>query len=191
MLYFRTTLHGCHKEQQCAGSRLDRPGDVFHPDFVHGKPAYFDVTVLQESLLGRSAVSASVAAAKTRMLTMMSLCRLLEVSLSPWWLSPWVCGLLLVILSCRILLFRTTTRSGISRGLVYRHLLEQLSVCLWRHNSRTFLHLFSLLPGSPLWELNSVSCPLPAVWSVVCRAFFLRPLHVRGIAAGLCRLCWS
>ena len=37
---------------------------------------------------------------KTRMLTMMSLCRLLEVSLSPWWLSPWVCGLLLVVLSC-------------------------------------------------------------------------------------------
>ena len=53
---------------------------------------------------------------------------------------------------------RTTTRSGISRGLAYCHLLEQLSVCLWRHNARTFLHLFSLLPGSPLWELNSVSC---------------------------------
>ena len=29
------------------------------------------------------------------------------------------------------------------------------------HNSRTFLHLFSLLPGSPLWELNSVSCSHP------------------------------
>ena len=58
---------GCHKEQRCTGSRLDRPGDVFHPDFVHGKPAYFDVAVrcpLQESLLGRSAVSAGVAAAK-------------------------------------------------------------------------------------------------------------------------------
>ena len=53
---------------------------------------------------------------------------------------------------------KTTTRSGISRGLAYRHLLEQLSVCLCRHNARTFLHLFSLLPGSPLWELNSVSC---------------------------------
>ena len=58
---------GCRKEQRCAGSQLDRPGDVLHPDFVHGKPAYFDVTVhcpLQESLLGRSAVSAGVAAVK-------------------------------------------------------------------------------------------------------------------------------
>ena len=58
---------GCHKEQRCAGFRMDRPCDIFHPDFVHGKPAYLDVTVrcpLQESLLGRSAVSAGVAAVK-------------------------------------------------------------------------------------------------------------------------------
>ena len=58
---------GCRKEQRCAGSRLDHPGDVFHPDFMHGKPAYFDFTVrcpLLESLLGWSAVSAGVAAAK-------------------------------------------------------------------------------------------------------------------------------
>ena len=57
---------GCRKEQRYPGSRLDCPGDVFHSDFVHGKPAYFDVTVrcpLQESLLGRSAVSADVAVA--------------------------------------------------------------------------------------------------------------------------------
>ena len=77
---------------------------------MHGKPAYFDVTVrcpLQESLLGRSAVSAGVAAAKgeeDQDAHHDGLCRLLEVSLSPWWLSAWVCGLLLVILSCRILL---------------------------------------------------------------------------------------
>ena len=58
---------GCRKEQQCAGSQLHCPGDVFHPDFVYGKPAYFNVTVhclLQKSLLGRSAVSAGVTAAK-------------------------------------------------------------------------------------------------------------------------------
>ena len=38
----------------------------------------------------------------------------------------------------------------------YWHLLEQLFVCLLCHNARTFLHLFSLLPGSSLWELNTV-----------------------------------
>lgn len=33
-------------------------------------------------------------------------------------------------------------------------ILEQLSVALWRHNSCFFVHHFSLLPGSPLWELS-------------------------------------
>ena len=44
---------GCKREQRC-GSGLDRPGDVYHPDFLYGKPAYFDVTLrnpLQGSLL--------------------------------------------------------------------------------------------------------------------------------------------
>ena len=55
----------CEREQRC-GSRLDRPGDVYHPDYLYVKPAYFDVTVrnhLQDSLLSQSAVSAGVAAA--------------------------------------------------------------------------------------------------------------------------------
>ena len=55
---------GCKREQRC-GSGLDRPGDVYHPDFLFGKPAYFDVTVrnpLQDSLSSQSAVTAGVAA---------------------------------------------------------------------------------------------------------------------------------
>ena len=42
-------------------------GDVFHPDFLYGKPAYFDVTVrnpLQDSILSQSAVSAGIAASR-------------------------------------------------------------------------------------------------------------------------------
>ena len=155
---------GCRKEQRCAGSRLDRPGDVFHPDFVHGKPAYFDVTVrcpLQESLLGRSAVSAGVAAAKGEEDKDAHHDELVQadggvfVPLVVESLGLWSAASRPVLQDIAL---RTTIRSGISRGLAYRHLLEQLSVCLWRHNTRTFLHLFSLLPGSPLWELNSVSC---------------------------------
>ena len=55
---------GCKREQHC-GSNLDRPGDVFHPDYLFGKPAYFDVTVcnpLQDSPLSQSADLAGVAA---------------------------------------------------------------------------------------------------------------------------------
>ena len=56
------------KREQCCGSNLDHPGDVLHPDYMYGKPAYFDVTVrnpLQDSLLGQSAVLAGVAASRS------------------------------------------------------------------------------------------------------------------------------
>ena len=48
---------GAIKEQRC-GESNNRPGDVFHPDFRFGKPAYFDVSVrgsLQPQHLSKAA----------------------------------------------------------------------------------------------------------------------------------------
>ena len=36
---------GTHHEQACSAQSKDRPGDIYHPDFLHEKPAYFDVLV--------------------------------------------------------------------------------------------------------------------------------------------------
>ena len=36
---------GVLREQHCSFSKGDRPGDVYHLDFVHGKPAFFYVSV--------------------------------------------------------------------------------------------------------------------------------------------------
>ena len=36
---------GTRREQGCSTLSFDRPGDVYHPDFSQGKPAYFDVSV--------------------------------------------------------------------------------------------------------------------------------------------------
>ena len=33
------------REQTCSSNSTARPGDIFHPDFVDGRPAFFDVTV--------------------------------------------------------------------------------------------------------------------------------------------------
>ena len=44
---FRVLLQdnsGC-KREQCCGFYLDRPGDILHPDYLYGKPAYSYVTV--------------------------------------------------------------------------------------------------------------------------------------------------
>ena len=150
---------GCRREQRC-GSGRDRPGDVYHPDFLFGKPAYFDVTVrnpLQNSLLSQSAVTAGVAASRGEMekdahheeavLGAGGIFIPLAVeSLGLW--SPASLNTL------RDIAVRATNRSGASATVAFHHFMEQLSVCLWRHNSHMFLHLFCLLPVSPMWELS-------------------------------------
>ena len=58
---------GCKKQQRCS-TDLDRPGDVFHPDFQFGKPAYLMSLCmrhpLQDSLICLSAATAGVAAGR-------------------------------------------------------------------------------------------------------------------------------
>ena len=36
---------GVRREQTCSAQSNSRPGDIYHPDFLHGKPAYFEVSV--------------------------------------------------------------------------------------------------------------------------------------------------
>ena len=56
----------CKKKQRCNSHNYARPGDVFHPDFLQGRGAYFDVTVRnspQASYLLESATQPGAAAA--------------------------------------------------------------------------------------------------------------------------------
>ena len=57
---------GVLKEQRVSYEDNSRPGDVYHPDFQHGRPAYFDVSVrstTQPSHISFSSSCAGVAAA--------------------------------------------------------------------------------------------------------------------------------
>ena len=88
---------GCRREQH-HGPCLDHPGDVYHPDFTCGKPAYFDVTVcssLQDSLLSQSAVSAGVTASRGELekdAPQEARCMGLVEFLSLWHWGHWVFG---------------------------------------------------------------------------------------------------
>ena len=150
---------GCKKEQRC-GAGLDRPGDVFHPDFQFGKSAYFDASVhhaLQDSLLCLSAAMAGVAAGHGEV------DKDIHHEAAVWdaggifiplvveTLGLWSPNSLAVLRSVAL---HTTSKSGASPALAFCHFLEQLSVCLWRYNSQMLLHHLSLLPASPLWELG-------------------------------------
>ena len=53
------------QRQHCGGYDNSRPGDVYHPDFLLGRPAYFDITIrnsFQPSYVVHSAHCAGAAA---------------------------------------------------------------------------------------------------------------------------------
>ena len=61
---------GTRREQHCVGYNNSRPGDVYHPDFLLGRPGYFDITVrnsFQHSYIVHSAHCAGAAAAAGEM----------------------------------------------------------------------------------------------------------------------------
>ena len=54
-----------HREQGVSGESASRPGDVFHPDFHHGRPTYFDISersALHAGAVTHSALSSGFAA---------------------------------------------------------------------------------------------------------------------------------
>ena len=150
---------GCKREQHC-DANLDCQGNVFYPDYLYGKPAYFDVTVLnllQDSLLIQSAVLVGVAASQGEVEKDAHYEEALLgaggifIPLAVETLGLWSPAGLKVL---RDIAIRSINRSSAGVALACCHFLEQLSVCLWRRNARMFLHHFSLLPIDPLWELS-------------------------------------
>ena len=86
-----TDNSGVKKEQRIGGQDLHRPGDIYHPDFTNGKPAFSDITVrnsLQPSYIVAAATSAGAAALAGKMEKMptMMISSLLLVESSSLWL---------------------------------------------------------------------------------------------------------
>ena len=53
------------RKQKCEGESNNRPGDVFHPDFLEDRPAFFDVSVrnsMQPSYVSKAAIKPGAAA---------------------------------------------------------------------------------------------------------------------------------
>ena len=134
---------GCRRVQH-HGPCLDCPDDVYHPDFTCGKPAYFDVIVrssLQDSLLSQSAVSAGVTAFRVELEK--DAHHEAEVHGASGIFIPLAVETLGLqspaSLKClKEIAVSTTSQSGTPTALAVSHFLEQLSVILWRHNSRFF-----------------------------------------------------
>ena len=128
--------------KQGISSDQSRPGDIYHPDFHLGRPAYFDLSVrstTQSAVIFSASSQAGVAAAVGEIAKdnqyqdnqyqdivndngdfIPLVCETFGV----W--SPYALSILESIAD------RTTVRNGLPRKFARRQLLQQLSVTLWR-----------------------------------------------------------
>ena len=131
---------------------LSRPADVYLPHWSQGRPAALDVTVispLQHQTLSQAASDRGsallVAEARKRTLHHEG-CRAAGVTFIPLaveTLGGWSRDASLTITAiCRHL----SNRVGLSAHQVSLHLLQRLSVTLWRFNASMWLSRFEALP---------------------------------------------
>jgi len=146
---------GVLKEQRVSSNDHSHPGDVYHPDFQFGHPAYFDVSVsstTQLSHISSSSCCAGVAAAaaaaaaeevakdlKHQAVVEEVGCDSIPLVVETFgvW-SPFALHTFRNIADC------TTARSGLSTKLARKHLLQQLSISLWTNNARMILRFWAL-----------------------------------------------
>ena len=136
--------------EQGISSGQSRPGDIYHPDFRLGRPAYFDLSVrstTQSALISSASSQAGVAAAAgevakdTKYQDMVSdsggdFIPLVCETLGVW--SPYALNTLFLIAD------RCTVKNGLTRKCARRQLLQQLSVTLWRYNAQMILWQYAL-----------------------------------------------
>ena len=124
---------GVLKEQRVSCEDHSRPGDVYHPDFQYGRPAYFDVSV--HSATQPSYVSSASGGWGVGQGPETSRCyrgdRVRFYSSGVW--SPFSLRMLQTIAD------RTTACSGCFTKLARSHFLQQLSVSLLSNNARMIL----------------------------------------------------
>ena len=92
----------CKVEQGCSSNNYKKPGDLFHPDFLDGRSAFFDITV-RNSLLPRFIAiavthpgQAADAREERRISNMMMMFRRLDHNFFHWLWKLLDCGLLKV-----------------------------------------------------------------------------------------------
>ena len=130
------------REQKCGGESNNQPGDVFHPDFLKGRPTFFDVSVrnsMQPSYVSKAAIKPGVAAEAgeiekdekhNKVVTQAGghFYPLIVENLGHW--SPSSLETLKIIAS------KASSMNSIPFSQTYSNLMEQLSVRLWHYNAK-------------------------------------------------------
>ena len=145
------------REQKCGGESNNRPGDVFHPDFLEGRLAFFYVSVrnsMQPSYFSKAAIKPGAAAEAAeiekdekhdKVITQEGghFYPLIVETFGHW--SPSSLETLKTIAS------KASSMNSIPFSQAYSNLMEQLSVRLWQHNAKLLYSRLNL-DFDELWD---------------------------------------
>ena len=113
-----------------------RPGDVFHPDFQHGRPAYFDVSIrctTQPAFISSCASCAGVVAAAGEVAKdekHLAAVEKVGSDFIPLVVETFGVWTPFALKTLQNIADRTTPRSDVPRKVARKNLLQQLSVQL-------------------------------------------------------------
>ena len=130
------------REQRCSSHNHHRPGDIYHPDFLDGKPGFFDITV-RSSLQSRHVISAANSAGAAAQAGELEKDDRHEENviaaggqfypLASETLGYWTPSSLKIL---KTIASKTTTCNTTSLAQAFENLMQQLSVRLWTFNAR-------------------------------------------------------
>jgi len=138
---------GVLKEQRASYDDGLCPDDVFHPDYQHGRPVYFDISVRSTTLpsfVSSSASCAGVAAAAAAGEKHLAAVEKVGSDFIPLVVETFGVWTQFALKTLYAIADRTTPHSGVPRKVARRNLLQQLSVQLWLNNSRMILRYWAL-----------------------------------------------
>ena len=139
---------------------LPRPSNIFYLDFYNGHPTYFDVSVrsaLHSEVQSHSAITPGFVALRGEMEKDKALVDAAGGEFLPLVVDNfgiWTPSSVEILHSIARI---STVQNGLSKGKVFCHLVEQLSVQLYSYNAKIILRFWALHPHSEDDQLQGCS----------------------------------
>ena len=153
---------GVRIEQKCGSESNNRPGDVFHPDFVLGHPAYFDVSVrntMQPAYITKSANvagTAAMAGEEEKDLRHDNEVTAAGGNFYPLVVESYGYWTPSSLESLKTIAAKTTSRNRTTFSQAFNNLMQQLSVRIWQYNARMINCKINLDVDFDFWDLPTM-----------------------------------
>ena len=126
-----------------------RPGNIFHPDFQHGHPAYFNVSICcttQPAFISCASCTGVAAAAVEVAKVDKHLAAVEKVGSDffPLVVETFGVWTSFALKALQNIADRTTPHSSVPQKVAKKNLLQQLSVQLWSNNAKMILRYWAL-----------------------------------------------